>query len=120
MSKTNLGRDAIDPRTMTASLPVSSDTPVKRLAGAVWKYVQEGFRVDLRCIGAGAVNQAMKAVVNARGMASSKGQELYVVPTFQVARLGDEDRTVMRFFLVVQSIVSDVPIPRPATGGIDV
>jgi len=120
MSRTHIGGDAIDRQTMTASLPVSSDTPVKRLAGAMWKFHGEGYRVDLRAMGAGAVSQAVKAVIIARMMASAKGQEIYVVPTFQVDSIGGVERTLIRFFIIVQSIISNVPIPKPVTGVGDV
>lgn len=113
MSRTHIGGDAIDRRTMTASLPVSSGTPARKLAGALWKYHQEGFKVDLRSMGAGAVNQAVKAIVIARMMAAGQGKDIYVVPTFQDEVIEGNTRTLIRFFVIVQALSTAVSVPRP-------
>jgi stage V sporulation protein S len=111
MSKVATGPPAIDSRNMTASLPVSGDTPARKLAGALWKYSQEGYAVDMRAMGAGAVNQAVKAAVIARMMASGHGKDVYLVPTFQDEQVNGLTRTLVRFFIVVRSLSSTLPRP---------
>jgi stage V sporulation protein S len=111
MSRTQIGGDAIDRRNMTASLPVSGDTPTRKLAGAIWKYSQEGYTVDMRAMGAGAVNQAVKAAIIARMMASGQGKDVYLVPTFQDEQVDGLTRTLIRFFIVVRSLSATIPRP---------
>ena len=92
--------DAIDRRNKVASLRVSSRTNVGNLAGATWKYLQEGFRVDHIAIGAGAVNQSVKALATARDMASQRSVDLAVVPVFHSELIEGENRTAMRLHVV--------------------
>jgi stage V sporulation protein SpoVS len=111
MSKTQIGGNAVDKRTMTASLPVSGDTPVRRLAGAVWKFVQEGYSVDLRAMGAGAISQAVKAAIVTRMMAAGHGKDVHLVPTFEDVVINNETRTLVRFYFLVRSLSAAVPRP---------
>jgi hypothetical protein len=60
--KTKTGSDAIDRKNKVASLRVSGSTSVSKLSGAIAKYIDEGFDVNLTAIGAGAVNQGVKSV----------------------------------------------------------
>jgi len=74
-----------------AKLKVAARSDVGKVAGAVVKFMAEGKRVVLSAIGAGAVNQAVKAVAVARGMAATSGKNLYCVPSFQNERFNRDD-----------------------------
>ena len=63
-------------------LKVAAGSEVGKVAGAIVKFMQEGRKVELSAIGAGAVNQAIKAVAVARGMAATHGNNLYCIPSF--------------------------------------
>ncbi|MEW5899452.1 MAG: stage V sporulation protein S [Bacillota bacterium] len=64
-------------------LKVSSRTEPKKLAGAIYHALKENDgKVQLQAIGAGAVNQAVKGVAIARGLAAPEGAELKIVPSF--------------------------------------
>ena len=50
-------------------------------------------KVNLRCVGAGAVNNADKALIIARGEAFKQGDILVCIPDFTVVKFGEEEKT---------------------------
>jgi len=64
------------------SLKVSSNTEAKALAGAIASCTREGSRVELTAIGAGSVNQAIKAVAIARQYVEEEAIDLCFRPEF--------------------------------------
>lgn len=83
-------------------LRVAGTTNVQGLATSIAQSIYEGNPPVLRAIGAGAINQAQKALAVARGIVASCGYDLYVKPGFStfVTESG-EDRTAMTFRVVV-------------------
>lgn len=78
---------------MTQILKVKSTSEVNKLAGAVAEMVREGKVLELHAIGAGALNQAVKALATARGYVASNGIDLYFVPAFVDIVIDGEERT---------------------------
>ena len=74
-------------------LKVAASTNPNSLAGAIASSVREGTFPTLQAIGAGAVNQANKAVIIARGMLAPSGVELVIEPVFQNLELDGLERT---------------------------
>jgi stage V sporulation protein S len=70
-------------------LKVKSSSPASSLASAISHGVYDGKRVTLRAIGAGAVNQAVKAVAIAGSFVAPRGLSLTVRPGFTTVTLGD-------------------------------
>lgn len=64
------------------SLKVSSQTEAKALAGAIASCTREGSRVELTAIGAGSVNQAIKAIAIARQYVEEEAIDLCCRPEF--------------------------------------
>jgi len=64
------------------SLKVSSNTEAKSLAGAIASCTREGSRVELTAIGAGSVNQAIKAIAIARQYVEEEAIDLCFRPEF--------------------------------------
>jgi len=64
------------------SLKVSSSTEAKALAGAIASCTREGSRVELTAIGAGSVNQAIKAIAIARQYVEEEAIDLCFRPEF--------------------------------------
>lgn len=84
------------------TLRVSSKTDVRKLGAAICHALKNnGGRVDLRAIGAGAVNQAVKGIIVTRGLIAPEGGDLKVVPGFVDAGVKDKDdlMTAMRFIV---------------------
>ena len=57
-------------------LKVSSKSSPASVAGAIAGMVKDGVPVNIQCVGAGAVNQAIKAVAIARGFLIPRSIEL--------------------------------------------
>ena len=70
-------------------LKVSSKTDPNKLAGAIAGELQKERHTESMVIGAGALNQAVKAVAIARGFVAPGGIDVVMVPSFVM--LGDED-----------------------------
>ncbi|MCL5291986.1 MAG: stage V sporulation protein S, partial [Actinobacteria bacterium] len=63
-------------------LKVSSKSNPNAVAGALAGVVRERGGAELQVIGAGALNQAIKAVCIARGFVAPSGYDLICVPAF--------------------------------------
>ncbi len=63
-------------------LKVSSKSNPNKVAGAIAGAIGKAGKVEIQAIGAGAVNQAVKAVAIAKRFMEEKGQEIYMVPGF--------------------------------------
>ncbi|HHV59901.1 MAG TPA: stage V sporulation protein S [Clostridiaceae bacterium] len=80
-------------------LKVSAKSIPNSVAGAVASILRESKRVEIQAIGAGAVNQATKAIAIARGFVSPNGIDLVAVPTFAEVEIEGEERTAIRFIV---------------------
>lgn len=78
-------------------LKVSSKSDPNKVAGALAGRIRENQRAELQAIGAGAVNQAVKAIAIARGFVSPSGIDLVVVPAFTDVQVDGEERTAIKF-----------------------
>lgn len=89
------------------ALKVSSKSTPNSVAGAIVANLKENRekKVELKCVGAGAVNQAVKAIAIARGFVSPLGKELYVVPCFDDVKIDSEERTAIRMFVFEKEVI---------------
>jgi stage V sporulation protein S len=78
-------------------LRVAAGSQAQKVAGAIVKYMEEGYEVTLLAIGAGAVNQAVKGICIARGMVAAKGWNLYDIPGMVDEWIDNEKKTAIRF-----------------------
>lgn len=81
---------------------VSSKTSVPQLAGSIVKSVESGEDVEIRAVGASAVNQMYKGIASARGTLASKGRDLYIRPGFDEITEEGMSKTAMVAFLVIK------------------
>lgn len=77
-------------------LRVGAQSEPGRLAGALVKFQDENCDVVLVSIGAGAVNQAAKAVAIARTMVSGRGLEILVQMSFEDREIDGAHRTALK------------------------
>lgn len=82
-------------------IKVSSKSPVPQLSGSIVVSIEDGNDVEVRAVGASAVNQMYKAIASARGILATKGRDLYIKPGFDEIRESEEERTVMVAHLVI-------------------
>ncbi len=78
-------------------LKVSSKSSPASVAGAIAGMVKDGVCVEIQAVGAGAVNQAVKAIAISRGFLSPVGIEIVCVPSFADIVIDGEYRTAIRF-----------------------
>ena len=83
-------------------LKVSSRSNPSKVAGAIANVFRESGSVELQTIGAGSLNQAIKAICIARGFLAPSGENLVVVPAFSDIMIEGEEKTAIK--LVVESI----------------
>lgn len=83
-------------------LKVSSKTEANKLGAAIYRALKSnGKKVEVRAIGAGAVNQAVKGIIVARRLAAPEGGDLKIVPGFVDTKVEGKDdlMTAMRFIV---------------------
>lgn len=77
-------------------LKVASNSKPNSVAGAIAGFVKEQGEVELQALGAGAVNQAVKAVAIASGFLSPQGYDIVCKPAFSTIKIEGEEKTAMR------------------------
>ncbi len=81
-------------------IKVSATSRTSAVAGAIAGVVRENKRAEVQAIGAGAVNQAIKALVLATGYLKGDGISVVAVPEFVDVEIEDKVRTAVK--LVVE------------------
>ncbi len=77
-------------------IKVSAQSRTAAVAGAIAGTYRDHGRVEIQAIGAGAVNQAIKAVVIAKGYLAEEGKAIVLVPSVVEVDIDGEDRTAIR------------------------
>lgn len=85
-------------------LKVSSKSSPASVAGAIAGMVKDGVPVNMQCVGAGAVNQAIKAMAIARGFLIPTGFDISCAPVFSDILINGESRTAIRLSVYVHHI----------------
>lgn len=80
-------------------LKVSATSKPKSVAGALAAVVREHGSVEIQAVGAGAVNQSVKAIAIARGFVAPNGIDLVCIPAFSEIHIDGEERTAIRFIV---------------------
>lgn len=83
-------------------LKVSATSQPVRVAGAIAGVVRTQGRVEIQAIGAGAINQAVKAIAISRGYVAPGGLELVCIPSFIDIAIDGEERTGIRLVVEVR------------------
>ena len=81
------------------TLKVSSKSNPNSVAGALAGVIRSEGRAMVQVIGAGALNQAVKAIAIARGYVTPSGVELCCVPSFADIEVEGEERTAIRLLI---------------------
>ena len=80
-------------------LKVSARSRPSAVAGAIAGVVRESGRAEVQAIGAGAANQAIKAIAIARDYLAETGINAVCLPSFIDVVIDDEDRTALRLIV---------------------
>ena len=80
-------------------LKVSSKSVPNSVAGALAEVIREKNAAEIQAIGAGAINQAVKAIAIARGFLAPAGVNLICIPAFTDIEVEGEKRTAIRLIV---------------------
>ena len=81
------------------TLKVSSKSDANKVAGALANVLREKNTVEIQAIGAGALNQAIKAIAIARGFVAPSGKNLVCIPAFSDIIIDGEERTAIKLII---------------------
>lgn len=77
-------------------LKVSAKSNPNSVAGAIAGSIKVENEVVIQAIGAGALNQAIKAIAIARGFVSPSGMDLICIPYFSDIIIAGKERTAIK------------------------
>ena len=80
-------------------LKVSAKSNPNSVAGALAGVVREKGSAEIQTIGAGALNQAIKAIAIARGFVAPGGIDLICIPAFTNIEIEGEERTALKLII---------------------
>ena len=93
-------------------IKVSGSSRTSAVAGAIAGVFREHKRADVQAIGAGAVNQAIKALVLARGYLKEDGYDVICMPEFADVDIDGKVRTAIKLVVELRG-VSNPPNETP-------
>ncbi len=80
-------------------LKVSARSNPNSVAGALAGVLREKGGAEIRAIGAGALNQAVKSIAIARGFVAPSGIDLVSIPAFTDILIDGEERTAIKLIV---------------------
>lgn len=78
-------------------IKVSGTSRTSSVAGAIAGVMREHKHAEVQAIGASAINQAVKALVLAKGYLAADGIQIMCVPEFVDVQIEDKVRTAVKF-----------------------
>jgi stage V sporulation protein S len=90
-------------------IKVSANSRTSAVAGAIAGVVREYKRAEVQAIGAGAINQAVKALILATGYLKEDGISICCVPEFVDVEIDEKIRTAVKL------VVDLHPVEKPST-----
>ena len=80
-------------------LKVSAKSNPNSVAGALAGVLREKGKAEMQAVGAGALNQAVKAIAIARGFVAPSGVDLVCIPAFIDIQIDGEERTAIKLMV---------------------
>lgn len=80
-------------------LKVSSKSNPSKVAGAIANIYREKGIVEIQTVGAGSLNQAIKAIAICRGFVAPTGDNLVVIPAFNDILINGEQKTALKLLI---------------------
>ena len=81
------------------TLKVGTKSNPNSVAGALANIFREKGNVEVQAVGAGAINQAIKAIAIARGFVAPSGKSLICIPAFTDIQIDGEERTAIKLIV---------------------
>jgi len=80
-------------------IKVAAKSRSTAVAGAIAGVIRGSGRAEVQAIGAGAVNQAVKAIAIARGYLALEGLDIVSIPSFAEVDIEGQERTAIRILV---------------------
>ncbi|MGM9858171.1 MAG: stage V sporulation protein S [Bacilli bacterium] len=77
-------------------IKVATNSSPSKVAGSLATIIREQKVVEMQTIGAGALNQAIKAIAIARGFLVSSGIDIVVIPSFREVMINQSEKTAIK------------------------
>lgn len=87
---------------MVELLKVSSKSNPNSVAGALAGVIRDEGSVEVQVVGAGALNQAVKAIAIARGFLAPTGKDIVCSPAFRDIEINGQQKTAIRLHVEVK------------------
>ncbi len=84
-------------------LKVATRSNPNSVAGALAGIIREHGHAEIQAVGAGAINQSIKAIAIARGFLAPSGIDLVFIPAFAEVDINGEERTAIK--LIIQKVI---------------
>ena len=81
------------------TLKVSSKSNPNSVSGALANAFRSSGKVEIQAVGAGALNQAVKAIAIARGFLAPSGKNIVCIPAFADISIEGEERTAIKLII---------------------
>lgn len=98
-------------------IKVSANSRTAAVAGAIAGVMRESHYAEVQSIGAGAINQTIKAIILAKGYLVNDGIDLICVPEFVDVEIEGKVRTAIK--MVVTGRGEDVPADLSETSAVE-
>ena len=94
-------------------IKVSANSRTAAVAGAIAGVVREHQMAEVQSIGAGAINQAVKAVILAKGYLANDGIDIVCVPEFVDVDIDGKVRTAIKLTVSPRTAGTTLPVTEP-------
>lgn len=94
---------------------VSANSRTAAVAGAIAGVMRERHYVEVQSIGAGAVNQAVKAIVLAKSYLINDGIDIVCIPEFVDITIEEKVRTAIKFVVIPKEDAAGHPFGSETT-----
>ena len=81
------------------TIKVSKKSNSKKVAGALASIIKETKEIEVQVVGAGALNQLIKALIICRGYLAPLGINLYFIPYFSEVKIANLDKTGIKILI---------------------
>ena len=85
---------------MKEMLKVSSKSNPNSVAGALANVIRDKNYAEIQAVGAGALNQAIKAIAIARGFVAPSGKDIVCIPAFADATIDGQIKTAIKLIVL--------------------
>lgn len=89
------------------TIKVAATSRTSRVAGAIAHSIRENGYTQVQGIGAGAVNQMVKATILAKGYLSEEGTTINFTPAFTEVEIDGEERTALCLTVEADLLIAD-------------